>query len=526
VKENYYVNGELKAENSTPGTSSYQNEISFGGVLDSTTYWDNIRIRKYVYPEPTVLVFDEEDIHSVIKNNGSLNISGYLLMQILNRTTGEVISTQVNDSETQTKRTVNHGCYLNLSGVWNSNPWNTDNEQDGWYRVFVALTDQQGNILRNDSGDNISGYYDFYADTIPPKWNNLGVNESYPKKGWDVGFSAKWNDNYGLESWIFSWNLTPSGEWENISSGNFSELINWSNTTNNIPSFGDSVYGYRFYVFDEAGNINSTDVYIFSISGYPEVQLIQPVDLQIVARNVTFLVNTTVVCKDGTCGNISGRVRYNATSEHPDTDIPTSSTEPLYIVNGNNPENCQGNPMVNNEYCELNWNVNVTGEAGKAYKIGVLFESSQPNVDSNHTDNHTIQIVSCILDITLQWDNISFGGIEPGKRKNASGNMEDEYNITVESTTTCNVDLYIRGDDLERVAGEYTIGAGNISWSNVSNDYATSHKMNHTWALINESVSPGTNTTTYYWMNAPYAVADGLYNGSIYIEGVERGETP
>jgi len=263
-------------------------------------------------------------------------------------------------------------------------------------------------------------------------------------------------------------------------------------------------------------------------NAYLEVELVEPPDPYNVAQNQTFTVNTTVTCRVGFCGNVSGRLRYNGSSSDPDTDIPTTYSEPFYIMDNPNPQNCSNNPLEAGEYCELTWTVNATGSVGSSYKIGVLFESNIPEVPDNYTSNSTVQIVSCILDITLQWDNISFGFLDPGtENKSAPGNDDERYNITVESTTTCNIDLYIQGNDLQRVlGGGYVIGVGNITWSDENNDYDTSHALDYTWSLISADVPPGTNTTTYYWINVPYSILEGEYNGTLTIEGVEEGENP
>ncbi len=281
-------------------------------------------------------------------------------------------------------------------------------------------------------------------------------------------------------------------------------------------------------------DIDGSDYTISGLSGsgagensYLEVEIISPIEDLNVAQNTTFTVNATVYCRNGTCGNVSGTVRYNGSSANPDTSISTTpGDKPFYITSGNNPQNCSGNPLDEDEYCNLTWAVNVTGDAGKGHKIGVLFDSNITSIGTNHTGNNTVTIVSCILDITLQWSSVSFGTLTPGDRGNASGNENDEYNVTVEPVTTCNVDLYINGSDLENQSLGYEIGVGNISWSNSSNDYGSSHGLGKSWDVLWEGVAPSTNKTSWYWIDIPTGIASGIYTGSIEIKGVEGGESP
>ena len=67
------------------------------------------------------------------------------------------------------------------------------------------------------------------------------------------------------------------------------------------------------------------------------------------------------------------------------------------------------------------------------------------------------------------------------------------------------------------------IGVRNITW-NATNQYP-GFELNYTYALINSSVPPNTNVTTYYWIDAPITEY-GDYNGTIWINGVEPGENP
>jgi hypothetical protein len=380
-------------------------------------------------------------------------------------------------------------------------------------------------VLRSDSGQNISGSVTFYVSSDPPAWSLFSANESYPKQGDFVLFSSYWEGDSALDSWTFSWNATQSGEWENVSSGSISGTGDYSNTTLEIPVYLNSQYGFRFYANDSYGLQNATDIGYFTVSGDMLVSLDDPLDGKLVAQDIIFLLNATVTCTNGTCGSVQSRARYNQSTTNPDTDISTSHDTPFYITSGSNPGSCAGT-LDDGDSCQVEWDVNATGIVGSSWEVGALFESSQDNVLSNHTGNSTIQIVSCIIDLTLQFDNVSFEAIEPSMTSNATGNQYSLYNITIEPTTTCNIDVYGRADDFEREEGGYSIPVQNMTFSNTTNQVSEGVPMSSSWKVLGLSRQPDTNLTTYYWLHAPLSIMEGPYNSTLYVQGLEEGEQP
>ncbi|RKY41417.1 MAG: hypothetical protein DRP85_06410, partial [Candidatus Makaraimicrobium thalassicum] len=95
---------------------------------------------------------------SQLENTGSTNISGYLLMTVQTNISGSWthVSTVLDDTETSTQRNISSGDTMDLASIWNADPWNTDSNQVGWYRVCAALTDDEGNILQGDNGNYIN----------------------------------------------------------------------------------------------------------------------------------------------------------------------------------------------------------------------------------------------------------------------------------------------------------------------------------------------------------------------------------
>ncbi|RLI96480.1 MAG: hypothetical protein DRO99_04375, partial [Candidatus Aenigmatarchaeota archaeon] len=220
----------------------------------------------------TVVVNTTDDIYGygelvnlstgVLNNTGSVNISGYLRMEVLRNSTLEVLAVQVDDAASGTKREVNASGELMFADIWNANPWNTTDNGTGWYRVRVSLTDPYGRVLVNDSGDNISGYYVFYIDRSEPLWSSVGSNESSPDPLDYVEFYANWSDA-SLDTWEFEWNV--SGGFAVNGSGSFGSGT-WSNVTRQIPGESElKTIGYRFRATDSEGNENVTDVFAVDV---------------------------------------------------------------------------------------------------------------------------------------------------------------------------------------------------------------------------------------------------------------------
>jgi hypothetical protein len=177
---------------------------------------------------------------------------------------------------------------------------------------------------------------------------------------------------------------------------------------------------------------------------------------------------------------------------------------------------CPTNPLDADEFCNLTWTINAT-DIDSSWKIGVLFNSSYPDVQQNHTNNATVYLASCAEQMDLSWTSIDFGSLTPGESyNNAAKNDQNFYNIT--NKGTCPLKLWIKGTDLQNSTYGSTIGIGNLSWSNTTNDYAVSYKTTNSYALLNSSLLPNETLTTYYWLFIP-PVYSGYYTGSVYVCG-------
>ena len=193
-----------------------------------------------------------------------------------------------------------------------------------------------------------------------------------------------------------------------------------------------------------------------------------------------------------------------------------------------NPQDCYTNPLENNGHCNVTWTVNTTGTVGAVYSFGAVFESGQNNVYDNHTQNNSVTIVSCIMDMTLNWESMDFGSLVPLTTANpAPGNAANEYNVTIEDLTTCGIDVYINSSELRHsTQPSYFIPPYNVTMGNQTNDFDDGYNLTGEWNVIDLGVQPGSNVTTYYWISAPHGILSGSYSGTITIKGVEYGTEP
>ncbi|MFH8119513.1 MAG: hypothetical protein QXS37_01775 [Candidatus Aenigmatarchaeota archaeon] len=389
------------------------------------------------------------------------------------------------------------------------------NESDGVYEMVDLLTYPFGWI-------NVS----FFTDSIPEENT---IDSAYVHVLWfsDVGEGAS---NINIDYWNGS-------DWVNCA-GPFEENGSLSDTVCNVSSLsrnklneikvrirGEDLDGFpmAFVYVDQIYIIANYSVGI----PYIEVELVlpKPEVLTNIIQNSTFLVNATVFCRNAACGDVYGTLMYNLSSSYPDTPINTSYGDKPFFVDETPAyamKACPNNPLNAEEFCNLTWVINVSGEINTDWKIGVYFNSSYTEVQPNTTKNATLSIVSCTVDFSLTWHSIDFGELLPTTYNiSAPGNSNNEYNITV-NPGSCNLDLYIRGTDLINTTYGTVIKVGNISWSNISNNIQDGYfQLSQTNSIVRLNVPENTNVTTWYWLNVPPVYA-GFYTGKIYIMGVKH----
>jgi len=102
---------------------------------------------------------------SKIENTGSLNISGYLLIQVqwynTSNSTWEVADDTVN--ETTTPRIINSGEQFGLDTIFNGllDTCDLSDYGNGTYRIHAALRDPDGNVLVCNDETDLEATYEF-----------------------------------------------------------------------------------------------------------------------------------------------------------------------------------------------------------------------------------------------------------------------------------------------------------------------------------------------------------------------------
>ena len=351
-----------------------------------------------------------------------------------------------------------------------------------------------------------------------------------------INFTSTVDDIYNMTIYDFvnsRWDASPCQNQSVTANTYYTIWCNVTNPTNYISSDNKVRVRLNSTIDNDQATLKEEYVqfYVSYTVGYLEVELVQPDPALIsnVVQNSTFLINATVFCRAGPCGYVNGTLMYNLTSPYPDTPINTSVGDRPFFVNETPAlamKSCPNNPLNEGDFCNLTWIINATGDINTGWKLGVYFNSSYPEVQPNATLNATVSITSCTIDFTLQWSSISFGELIPNTYNNsAPGNSNNLYNITV-NPGSCNLDLYIRGTDLVNTTLNSIIKVGNISWSNISSNINDGFsRLTETNSPIRLNVLPGTNVTTWYWLDVP-PVYSGYYNGTIYIVGVLHGEAP
>ena len=142
-----------------------------------------------------------------IDNNGSTNISGFLLMQVqyysdlLDKWI--VVDDTINEN---TPRTVNTGGYLALDTIFNGHV-NTSKLRygNGTYRVYVAFRDPNDNVLKCNDDSFLENSYEFEFSS-PSFWKNLHL------KGFDDpnNIATRGIEVYKDELYIGTWNLNKT----------------------------------------------------------------------------------------------------------------------------------------------------------------------------------------------------------------------------------------------------------------------------------------------------------------------------
>jgi len=138
----------------------------------------------------------EETKEVKLKNYGNTSVKGYLWMLVQKKTdTGwQNIIPPVLDDRPDNIRILNPGDEINLTQLWNANPWYTDREDPGKYRAYVAFIDPNGNVLDSEIYGDVESWDEFEIIKAELELTNLEHENQYEHSidEYEVGDKIDW----------------------------------------------------------------------------------------------------------------------------------------------------------------------------------------------------------------------------------------------------------------------------------------------------------------------------------------------
>jgi len=291
--------------NTSVSNGTYSQVFSNASVNGQWWYW-----RVYVSDSATYIWSDiycfYTGLESKLENTGSTNISGYLMIQV--QYYSDTIDDWVVDHTTikeNTTRTINAGGYLALDTIFNGKVNSSDLIfWNGTYRVFAALCDPAGNVLKdNDDCPIFQVYTIAHFRSCPVGWRCLEVGGFGRVNNIATRGVAVYNDELyiGTESY----NKDNLGNIGSIGFAAGTKITLANNSLKNIEDLdGDDVI--KAY---DIGTCNYVNASVLSVFNHPsENQPDSYVKINnnlCLGRNQTVYVNQSfIIAQNVTVGNI------------------------------------------------------------------------------------------------------------------------------------------------------------------------------------------------------------------------------
>ncbi len=251
--------------------------------FDSFEFWDNSGAGSHNYyfddfmflQEPVQI--SQSSVENVIGDasriDSDTSFEGYLTINVQNWTgTGwNTMTTVVSNQSNSTSP------YLFLQPEWLAGgAWDTDNHDDGWYRVYAEFTDPAGNVLLNASGSPLNATYNFSIDRGPninSVWadpSSIGYGENVTIKA-DVTYIGEidsvWTvvDYPNGSSYMFNMSDDNGDDVFEVTTGEYWSLgkYNFSIYTNDTGGFQENSTGNHFNISSQVSLAVATekDVY-------------------------------------------------------------------------------------------------------------------------------------------------------------------------------------------------------------------------------------------------------------------------
>jgi len=351
------------------------------------------------------------------------------------------------------------------------------------------------------------------SDATPPTYSNMGqnvTNTSTIALGDSVSLSAQWNDNVALSMWWF-YNGTSNMSANSFTSGN------WSNITwNSTGLTKGTTYTLIFYANDTANNQNGTGVWQYTIDNTPPTYSSNSSNSTTAGTPILHSLNWSdniglsgyIFSFDNCTGTLTNDTwtSFGVGTWSNATKIinSTSSCTIMWCVYANDTSNNWNGTSCSNPFTYTTQPaVFISISISPALMNGIMFGTINPNTNDNPALNNT-------------------NG--PG-----SGTA---YNITIDSSTTVNVDLYHDASG-NLVSGSYIIGIGNVTnqantTSNTGNNLvaAGSTALSTTYSIIGsvcQNLLANSNCWMSYWLDSPTSQPPGNYITNYKYCAVQNG---
>ncbi|USN45765.1 MAG: DUF2341 domain-containing protein [Candidatus Woesearchaeota archaeon] len=219
--------------------------------------------RQYVYPEPSISEVREEQFVGSLKNItlyekgvlvpfGRSQISLTIRANMLANANFKLFLTLLDPD--------------NESALFNTSMSRHVMNGSVYYEYTVTNTSKVGNYTALFAANYSSPFFETFNETIsvfesqpPYALDKTTLNDSNPQVNATIGFNVTWNDSSGLQSYIFSWNGTIDGSWQNDSPILFTGLENESFVNKTVYTYlSGKRISFKFYAFDIYGNYNES----------------------------------------------------------------------------------------------------------------------------------------------------------------------------------------------------------------------------------------------------------------------------
>jgi len=146
-------------------------------------------------------------------------------------------------------------------------------------------------------------------DTVAPTYKDLNSNTTITSTGEAIKFSAYWEDDVALDSYIFSWSAGGANcdTWQNFTNSFTGEKAGYSDYVAIAPeACSGKEISWRFYAKDKAGNWNSTEIKKINIveKGSPAEILYQSAKKFESVKRINESFETTYIIMSGGMGII------------------------------------------------------------------------------------------------------------------------------------------------------------------------------------------------------------------------------